>query len=496
MTNEPPAGVKMNLIGSYTAMADDYLNKSSKPVEFRKILFGLCFFHALVQDRRKFGPIGFNIRYEFTTSDLKVSMLQLESFLEKYDHVPYKVLEHLTGHINYGGRITDDWDRRLVMTMLARFMTPDILGDDYELAPGDLYRSPPPGARAEYLQMIQAMPHNPHPSMFGLHENADIACAQNETNAMCETLLSLQAKVSGGSGKSRDDILAETAKGILDVGFRVFELDSVIQKYPLIYKESMNTVLTQECKRFNGLIALVNRSLQDLMKALKGLVVMSEELDTMATALFNNQVPAMWAKKAYPSLKPLAAWVQDLQARIDFLKKWIDHGIPSTFWISGFFFPQAFLTGTMQNYARKHVISIDTISWDYEVQDVDPASIQEKPEDGCYIHGLFLEGARWNSDTHTLDESKPKTLFESFPVIWLKPVPDRPKPTEGIYICPVYKTLTRAGVLSTTGHSTNFVLYVELPSSEPCSGIYSQYVETFSAHWIKRSVALFCALAY
>jgi dynein heavy chain len=60
----------------------------------------------------------------------------------------------------------------------------------------------------------------------------------------------------------------------------------------------------------------------------------------------------------------------------------------------------------------------------------------------------------------------------------------------------VYKTLTRAGVLSTTGHSTNFVLYVELPSREPCEGIYTQYVETFSPHWIKRAVALFCSLSY
>jgi hypothetical protein len=79
---------------------------------------------------------------------------------------------------------------------------------------------------------------------------------------------------------------------------------------------------------------------QDLLKALKGLVVMSEELDTMATSLFNNQVPAVWAAKAYPSLKPLSAWVADLQARVTFIKQWIDEGIPAAFWISGFFFPQ------------------------------------------------------------------------------------------------------------------------------------------------------------
>ena len=143
---------------------------------------------------------------------------------------------------------------------------------------------------------------------------------------------------------------------------------------------------------------MYNKSLADLLKALKGLIVMSAELEAMATSLYSNQVPAMWAKVAYPSLKPLAAWVDDLARRIEFLQSWDRGGPPPAYWISGFFFPQAFLTGTLQNYARKHKVAIDTVSFAFHVMAQEPNSVAEAPEDGCYVFGMFLEGAVWDPD--------------------------------------------------------------------------------------------------
>lgn len=158
--------------------------------------------------------------------------------------------------------------------------------------------------------------------------------------------------------------------------------------------------------------------------------------------------------------------MMDLLERISFLTKWIEKGSPPAFWISGFFFPQAFFTATLQNYARKHIIAIDELKFDFKIIDEYSLNeITEKPDDGCYIYGMFMEGARWNSTTHLLDDSNPKQLYTEMPIVWFIPKKNRVTPVDGIYMCPIYKVLSRSGTLSTTGHSTNYCLMIELPSN-------------------------------
>jgi dynein heavy chain len=498
MTNEPPKGMRANLKGSYTTIDPSWIESSYRPEEFKKLLFGLCFFHAVVRERTKFGPLGWNIKYVFSSSDLNISKDQLKICLDELnpnDPIPYAALAYLAGECNYGGRVTDDKDRRCIVNILSDFYTPEILTEAYKFSPSGIYYQPKPGTVETYLEYIDSLPMNEGPEIFGLHDNANISCAIAETNLLLESALSLQPRSSGGAGKSWDQVLEETASDIAARIPPLFDIEKVELDFPVIYNESMNTVLTQELIRFNRLIAVITKSLSEIQRALKGLVVLSSELEAMGNSMVNGQVPKMWSTVAYPSLKPLGSWVTDFLARLSFLQNWMDRGsAPPIFWISGFFFTQAFITGTQQNYARKHRLPIDQVGYDMVVlSSAQSESIVERAEDGAYIEGLFMEGARWDAQEMYIAESRHRELHVPMPIIHLlpkkrdeiKPIKDTdPNGTAHVYLCPVYKTSLRQGTLSTTGHSTNFVMFIRIPMAP----------QHHQKHWIRRGVALLTQL--
>lgn len=486
MTNEPPKGLKSNLLRAYLSFENEWFEEACMKNEatqhaFRKMLFGLCFFHALIQERANYGPLGWNIPYQFSEPDRQICVSQLRMFLEENDQIPYAALCYTAAEANYGGRVTDTHDRRCIAWILTDFYCPDILKDEYKFSPSGTYYAPPFTNLKGYIDFIRSLPINQMPEAFGLHANANLAAAISEALRNLATACSMQPK-SGGSegGQSSDSILMELSTKFLGDLPHVFDTEAVNAAYPIDYHESMNTTLRQELLRFNKLLAKIRATLADIGKAVKGLVVMSAELEEVANGILQNSTPPVWKKVSYPSLKPLASYVADLCARLKFLQDWVDQGVPITFWLSGFYFTQSFLTGQLQNYARKSSLAIDGLIWTFKVLKHSMKDFK-KPPIGCFVYGLFMDGARWDDGDGVIAESYPKVLFDSIPHLHLVPCEAAKDPTDKklSYASPLYKTSERKGTLSTTGHSTNFVMTVLLPISK-------QHTEKY---WTKRGVA-------
>jgi len=274
--------------------------------------------------------------------------------------------------------------------------------------------------------------------------------------------------------------MATRCPDLCDIGY-------VIRTYPVLYEQCLNVVLHMELGKFNRLLNKVKSSCINLGKAVKGLVVFSPELEEVGKGCLENKTPAPWIGVSYPSLKPLSSYFDDFLQRWKFMQNWVKTDRPYVFWFSVYFFQQAFLTGVLQNFARSNSIPIDRITWCYEVMKRDFVP-EEHPTKGAYINGLFMAGARWDDDEMCVEDSYPKVLWDEMSPIWIKPTKIEEDSTDPdmVYQCPIYKTSDRKGVLSTSGHSSNFITYLAIPHSGkgPSSGGAGEHF------WTKRGCAL------
>ncbi|XP_067420874.1 dynein axonemal heavy chain 14 [Emydura macquarii macquarii] len=326
----------------------------------------------------------------------------------------------------------------------------------------------------------------------------------------------------------------------------------ILQGHDPFINSALLTVLRQEIDRFNHLLSVIIMSLHSLQRAMKGEIILTTGLEELYNSVLKSKVPEFWQLYSYMSNKPLGSWIDDLILRVNFFATWANQvitciqlrynnlmmlqkqaktpgtlfssptgektnintnciqGNPSRFWLSGFFFPQGFLTAVLQNYARQNGISVDSLTFvhrllptthdeECNLREVKPNQniIQtafkgsSPPENGVLVFGLYIDGARWSPTTHVLEEPFLHDRFYPLPEIVFLPqqiikarhtCPDEEIRELMYYDCPLYRTPQRAGILLSTGLSTNFVTTVSLPTLRNPN------------HWVTRGVAMLCQL--
>jgi len=203
-------------------------------------------------------------------------------------------------------------------------------------------------------------------------------------------------------------------------------------------------VAFQECERMNTLTGELRRSLKELDLGLKGELTITSDMEDLSNSLFMDAVPAAWTKRAYASQHGLTIWYMDLLLRVRELESWTsDFALPSSVWLAGFFNPQSFLTAIMQATARKNEWPLDRMCLQCDVTKKNKEDFGSAPREGAYVHGLFMEGARWDVASGSIMDSKLKELHPMMPVIFIKAMTQDKQDTRNIYECPVYKTRQR-----------------------------------------------------
>ncbi|KAJ7527535.1 hypothetical protein O6H91_16G059900 [Diphasiastrum complanatum] len=480
MTAEPPKGLRANLLRLYNQTTEESFTKCKAQEKYQKLFFALAYFHGVLLERRKFGTLGLNIPYDFNDTDFQVSDDLLKTYLDEYESTPFDALKFLISEANYGGRVTDELDRRVLASYLNQFYCEDILTNpNFPLSSVPAYHVPDDGTLQSHKEFIQTLPPVDRPEAFGQHSNADIASQLGASKLVLETIASLQPrKASSKGGISQEEMVTNLLNDLLLQIPEPFDLAD-IQTNKSGDPSALHTVLFQEIERYNILLKQMRESCLNLQKGIQGLVVMSSDLETMFNALSEARVPQAWLK-CYPSLKPLGPWTRDLLQRISDLRSWAERTYPVVYWLAGFTYPADFLTAVLQTTARRSLIPVDTLAWEFTFMNKEENDIMEPPTDGIYVKGLYLEGAGWDKENECLMEPKPLELIVPMPIIHFKPAVSKKKPLKGVYMCPLFLYPVRTG----TRERPSFLLQVALKSGS-----------VQPDHWIKRGTALLLSLA-
>jgi len=509
VTNEPPAGLQAGLLRSYTVMVDQDRLERIDTVQWRQLTYAMCFLHSVVQERRKFGPLGWNIPYEYNDGDLGACIMFLEKHLYS-GSISWPTVQYMVSEAQYGGKITDDMDRRLFNAYASNWVCSAVEGPTFSYNPKAPINAIPKGFDYKvcdaleietYRKYAASFPTIDSPEIYGLHPNADLTFRVKEVNEMLEALSDTQPKQSSaGSGPSREDIVMDKCAELLakmpdDYVEEEFKA-TIVNKLDGLGKP-LNIFLYQEIQRLQRVIHRVRTMLTVMQQAIRGEVVMTGELVDAMNEMFAAKVPKPWlftpGGDEFSWLSPtLGLWFTSLLARDAQDREWLSSGRPRCYWMTGFFNPQGFLTAMKQEVTRLHkkdAWALDDVVYYSEVTEYDRAEqVRSAPKEGVYIHGLFLDGARWqkasaSKDAHekpeaTLAESEPKKLFAQMPVLFVTAMTkalERGKSpsSSGVYSCPCYKYPAR------TDRYLIFMVKLRSKGQKP-------------VHWVFRGVALLC----
>lgn len=430
---EPPPGIKANLLRTFNAIPPAQMMRA--PSERSKLYFLLAWFHAIVQERLRYKPLGWSKLYEFNESDLKVAVSTLDTWLDSVaqgrnnispDKIPWDAVQTLFGECIYGGKVDNIFDHRLLRSFLKKFFTSRSFESDFALVESRLGSANnvlmPEGIRRdEFLAWVDSLDHSSHsPTWLGLPSNAERVIQFNLGQDMIRKLLRLQAlededevlvTISQKAGDSSADssLVSELSGGDVRPTYMktlAVDIENWLKYLPghlELLKRSVENIKDPLFRYFEREICCASRLLNDVRKDLKELqeicdpekrVKQTNYYREMVEKLVKEQIPEHWVRYKVPKNMKVSSWMIDFSERLRQLAYVLDNATSLrkiSINLGRLLNPEAYITATRQYVAQTNSWSLEELELEFTVHENDQTS--SSGEGSFTILNLQLEGA-------------------------------------------------------------------------------------------------------
>jgi dynein heavy chain 1 len=418
--NEPLPGIKANLLDSLGSITPQRLAQG--PSEKIRLYFLLAWFHAVVQERLRYVPLGWSKTYDFNDSDMASAFGTIDTWLNAVAkgranvdpaNIPWDALRTLIKQSVYGGRVDSDFDQRILDAFVDKLFTPAAYNIDFDLVPTigeDRALEAPDGTKLEhFLSWVQRLPDREPPAWLSLPPTAERVIAVAQGNELLGKLRKMRTladddELGSAAGPSKSQTPQQPA-WMRNLHERCREwltqLPSTLNTLPKQSNDNpdpLYRLFFREASIGRKLLDQVGKDLADVVKVCDGELKQTNHLRTLMSSLTKGTIPSHWRRYKVPKAMSVSEWIPDLARRLSQLD-----GITSVqqnlsnveVWLGGLFFPEAYITATRQAVAHRKRWSLETLHLRLDIGQMnDPGAF--------IVDGLILEGAAWDAENEKL----------------------------------------------------------------------------------------------
>ncbi|KAI0828245.1 dynein heavy chain [Trametes gibbosa] len=431
LMNEPPPGIKANLSDSLRSISSARLTQG--PAEKARLYFLLAWFHAVVQERLRYVPLGWSKTYDFNDSDMAAAFNTIDTWLNSIAKgranvdpasIPWDAIRTLIKQSVYGGRVDSDFDQKIIDAFVDGLFTPHAYNVDFDLVPsatGSRVLTVPDGTKVDhFMTWVQQLPEREPPSWLSLPPTAERVIAVAQGHELLGKLRKMRMladdddEATPAAGPSQGQASQQPAwmRNLhercrewlqqLPANFHTLEKQSAEHSDPL-YR-----LFFREGSIGNKLLMQVRKDLADVVKVCEGALKQTNHLRTLMSSLTKGTIPDHWRRYKVHKAMGVSEWISNFARRLGQLDQiaGLDNLNNVEVWLGGLFFPEAYITATRQAVAHRKRWSLETLRLQLDIEKVnDPSAF--------IIDGLVLEGAAWSTDKLVLNDGETVRLGPS-----------------------------------------------------------------------------------